>query len=130
QNLISNAIKYTPNGKVLVGCRGKGRSLQIDVYDTGIGIPTNKRKEIFKEFHRLDHGARIARGLGLGLSIVQRMARVLNHGLALDANRGGGSHFSVTVPISDTVAHVGTIANVMASSRMPLEGTLIVCIEN
>jgi Na+/proline symporter/CheY-like chemotaxis protein/PAS domain-containing protein/two-component sensor histidine kinase len=130
QNLTSNAIKYTPQGRVLIGCRRRGKSLQIDVYDRGLGIPETKRRDIFKEFYRLDQGARIARGLGLGLSIVQRMARVLNHGLALDANRGGGSHFSVTVPIADTVAHIGTIANVMAASRMPLEGALIVCVEN
>jgi len=130
QNLTSNAIKYTPQGRVLIGCRRRGKSLRIDVYDRGLGIPETKRRDIFKEFYRLDQGARIARGLGLGLSIVQRMARVLNHGLALDANRGGGSHFSVTVPIADTVAHIGTIANVMAASRMPLEGALIVCVEN
>src|SRR6201999_1151871 len=68
QNLISNAIKYTPRGRVLVGCRRRGASLQIGVYDTGVGIPVLKRTEIFKEFHRLEQGARIARGLGLGLS--------------------------------------------------------------
>jgi CheY-like chemotaxis protein len=130
QNLTSNAIKYTPRGRVLIGCRRRGKSLQIDVYDRGLGIPDTKRRDIFKEFYRLDQGARIARGLGLGLSIVQRMARVLNHGIALDANRSGGSHFSVTVPISDKVTHIGTIANVMAASRMPLEGALIVCVEN
>ena len=79
QNFISNAIKYTPQGRVLVGCRRRGESLQIGVYDTGVGIPPLKRGEIFKEFHRLEQGARIARGLGLGLSIVERLARVLNH---------------------------------------------------
>ena len=82
QNFISNAIKYTPRGRVLVGCRRRGQSLQIGVYDTGVGIPVMKRGEIFKEFHRLEQGARIARGLGLGLSIVERLARVLNHGIA------------------------------------------------
>ena len=87
QNFISNAIKYTPRGRVLVGCRRHGQSLQIGVYDTGVGIPVTKRGEIFKEFHRLEQGARIARGLGLGLSIVERLARVLNHGIAIDANR-------------------------------------------
>jgi CheY-like chemotaxis protein/two-component sensor histidine kinase len=130
QNLISNAIKYTPQGKVLIGCRRRGNSLQIDVYDTGIGIPVGKRKEIFKEFHRLDQGARIARGLGLGLSIVQRMARVLNHDLALDSNRSRGSHFSVTVPTTEIVTHASTIANVISASRTPMQGALIVVIEN
>ena len=63
-------------------------------------FPFVKRGEIFKEFHRLEQGARIARGLGLGLSIVERLARVLNHGIALDSNASGGSFFSVTVPIA------------------------------
>ena len=101
QNFISNAIKYTPQGRVLVGCRRRGQSLQISVYDTGVGIPVLKRGEIFKEFHRLEQGARIARGLGLGLSIVERLARVLNHGIAIDSNASGGSVFSVTVPTAD-----------------------------
>ena len=100
QNFISNAIKYTPRGRVLVGCRRHGQSLQIGVYDTGVGIPVTKRGEIFKEFHRLEQGARIARGLGLGLSIVERLARVLNHGIAIDATASGGSVFSVTVPVA------------------------------
>ena len=105
QNFISNAIKYTPRGRVLVGCRRHGQSLQIGVYDTGVGIPVTKRGEIFKEFHRLEQGARIARGLGLGLSIVERLARVLNHGIAIDATASGGSVFSVTVPVATAINH-------------------------
>src|SRR5580692_1813365 len=77
QNLVSNAIKYTPAGRVLVGCRRRGSCLRIDVCDTGIGIPHSKRRAVFREFHRLDQGARAARGVGLGLSIVERIARVL-----------------------------------------------------
>jgi len=74
QNLISNAIKYTPRGRVLVGCRRHGQSLQIGVYDTGVGVPILKRGEIFKEFHRLEQGARIARGLGLGAALTPGVA--------------------------------------------------------
>ncbi len=66
QNLVSNAIKYTPAGRVLVGCRRRGAQLRIDVCDTGIGIPHAKRRAVFEEFHRLDQGARVARGVGLG----------------------------------------------------------------
>src|SRR5581483_11728294 len=109
QNFISNAIKYTPHGRVLVGCRRGGESLQISVYDTGVGIPPLKRGEIFKEFHRLEQGARIARGLGLGLSIVERLARVLGHGIALDSNRSGGSFFSVTVPVAEAINHTAAV---------------------
>ncbi len=130
QNLISNAIKYTPKGRVLVGCRRKGKALEIGIYDTGLGIPVAKRAEIFKEFHRLDQGARIARGLGLGLSIVERLARVLNHGIAVDSNRSGGSRFAVTMPIAKTVTHTAALSGANISSKTPMSGTLIVCIEN
>jgi CheY-like chemotaxis protein len=133
QNLISNAIKYTPQGRVLIGCRRHGQSLRIDVYDTGVGIPIRKRGEIFKEFHRLEQGARIARGLGLGLSIVQRLARVLDHKIALDSNRSGGSVFSVTVPIAPALNHASHTTAVTSStplSHAPMSGALIVCIEN
>src|SRR6187551_3792746 len=130
QNLISNAIKYTPRGRVLVGCRRHGQSLQIGVYDTGVGIPVTKRGEIFKEFHRLEQGARIARGLGLGLSIVERLARVLNHGIALDSNVSGGSFFSVTVPVATAIDHTAAVTSATPLSRTPMSGALIVCIEN
>ncbi|MBR0714204.1 PAS domain-containing hybrid sensor histidine kinase/response regulator [Bradyrhizobium liaoningense] len=130
QNLISNAIKYTPRGRVLVGCRRHGESLKICVYDTGVGIPVVKRAEIFKEFHRLEQGARIARGLGLGLSIVERLARVLNHGIAIDANTGGGSVFSVTVPTASAVTHTAAVTSATPLARTPISGALIVCIEN
>ncbi|WP_424629148.1 NahK/ErcS family hybrid sensor histidine kinase/response regulator [Bradyrhizobium sp. SYSU BS000235] len=130
QNLISNAIKYTPKGRVLVGCRRKGTSLQIGIYDTGLGIPILKRGEIFKEFHRLDQGARIARGLGLGLSIVERLARVLNHGIAVDSTHSGGSRFSVMLPIAQTVTFTAALSGTSVSTQTPMSGTLIVCIEN
>ncbi len=130
QNFISNAIKYTPRGRVLVGCRRRGQSLQVGVYDTGVGIPVLKRGEIFKEFHRLEQGARIARGLGLGLSIVERLARVLNHGIALDANASGGSVFSVTVPTAKAVNYTAAVTSATPLSKTPMSGSLIVCIEN
>ena len=88
QNLVSNAIKYTPKGRVLVGCRRRGGKLRIDVYDTGLGIPQSKQRAIFQEFHRLDQGAKVARGLGLGLSIVERIARVLDHKIDLRSSAG------------------------------------------
>src|SRR6201987_4501703 len=130
QNFISNAIKYTPQGRVLVGCRRRGQSLQIGVYDTGVGIPVLKRGEIFKEFHRLEQGARIARGLGLGLSIVERLARVLHHGIALDSNVSGGSFFSVMVPTAKAINHTAAVTSATPLSKTPMSGSLVVCIEN
>jgi Na+/proline symporter/signal transduction histidine kinase len=130
QNFISNAVKYTPQGRVLVGCRRRGESLQIGIYDTGVGIPPLKRGEIFKEFHRLEQGARIARGLGLGLSIVERLARVLNHGIAIDSNPSGGSVFSVTVPTAKAINHTAAVTSATPLSRTPISGARIVCIEN
>jgi CheY-like chemotaxis protein len=130
QNFISNAIKYTPHGRVLVGCRRRGQSLQLGVYDTGVGIPPLKRGEIFKEFHRLEQGARIARGLGLGLSIVERLARVLNHGIALNSNASGGSVFSVTMPIAKAIDYTAAVTSATPLSKTSMSGALIVCIEN
>ena len=96
QNLVSNAIKYTPAGPCW-SAAAPGKRLRIDVYDTGIGIPHSKRRAVFKEFHRLDQGARVARGVGLGLSIVERIARVLDCEVVLKSNFGRGSRFSVEV---------------------------------
>lgn len=98
QNLISNAVKYTVKGRVLVGTRRQGESLRILVADTGIGIPAAKQKTIFQEFERLEAGAKIERGLGLGLSIVERILKVLGHPLDLVSAAGKGSRFTLTLP--------------------------------
>src|SRR5262249_17249347 len=103
QNLVSNAIKYTTQGRVLVGCRVHDGRLRIDAYDTRLGTPQSKRRAVFREFHRLDQGARAARGLGLGLSIVERIGRVLDHPIELQSRHGRGSHFSVTVPLAPSL---------------------------
>ena len=129
-NLISNAIKYTPNGRVLVGCRRRGPRLRLDVYDTGIGIPKSKRQTIFAEFKRLDEGAQVARGLGLGLSIVERIARVLDHKIELTSEVGCGSHFAVRVPLAPAVAAERTIPRPPARGALKLAGLHVICIDN
>ena len=130
QNLVSNAIKYTPEGRVLVGCRRRGDVVRIDVYDTGVGIPQSKWRDIFVEFHRLDQGARIARGLGLGLSIVERVARVLGSSIELESESGRGSHFAVTVPRStDTPMELPARTRPHADSGQ-LAGIAALCIDN
>jgi Na+/proline symporter/CheY-like chemotaxis protein len=130
QNLISNAIKYTPSGRVLVGCRRRGDKLRIEVYDTGIGIPHTKRRAVFREFHRLDQGARVARGVGLGLSIVERIARVLDCEVALKSNVGNGSRFSIEVPRAKAAAGTPKLRALPRLNVGRLDGTVALCIDN
>jgi len=130
QNLVSNAIKYTPAGRVLVGCRRRGDQVRVDVYDTGIGIPQSKRRDVFVEFHRLDQGARIARGLGLGLSIVERVARVLGASIDIESTVGRGSHFSVLVPRSNAMPIALPQRGQPSIDASQLAGTMALCIDN
>ncbi len=130
QNLVSNAVKYTAQGRVLVGCRRRGDYLRIEVYDTGIGIPRSKQRVVFTEFHRLDQGARVARGLGLGLSIVERIARVLDHKVELESAVDRGSHFSVEVPLASTTAQLRARGETKPHDVGQLAGMAVLCIDN
>ena len=130
QNLISNAIKYTPQGRVLIGCRLGGGKLRFDVYDTGLGIPKSKQRAIFQEFHRLDQGAKVARGLGLGLSIVERIARVLDHSVGLESKSGRGSHFSVTVPLAPALPLDTKKQKPQRMEVNQLADLVVLCIDN
>ncbi len=129
QNLVSNAIKYTPSGRVLVGCRRRGTRLRIDVCDTGIGIPQSRQRAVFKEFHRLDQGARVARGVGLGLSIVERIGRVLDCEVLLQSAPERGSRFSVEVPRAAVVAGQPA-ARTPRPEAGSLADTVVLCIDN
>jgi CheY-like chemotaxis protein/anti-sigma regulatory factor (Ser/Thr protein kinase) len=105
QNLVSNAIKYTSEGRVLMGCRRLGGGqLRIEIHDTGPGIPESKRRLVFREFERLDQNAATAPGLGLGLSIVDRIARMLKHTVGLRSSLGKGSVFTITLPVQAMAA--------------------------
>ena len=98
RNLLSNALKYTRHGKVLVGCRRHGHRLSIEVWDTGVGIPEGELQAIFKEYYQLDNTARErSRGLGLGLSIVQRLGKLLDHRVSVRSRPGRGSVFAIEV---------------------------------
>src|SRR5713226_630340 len=130
QNLVSNAIKYTPKGRVLVGCRRRHGRLRIDVHDTGLGIPASKNQAIFQEFHRLDRGAKVARGLGLGLSIVERIARVLDHKIIVSSAVGRGSQFSVEVPLSAVVPARQQQQVAPDVDRVQLSGISVLCLDN
>lgn len=104
QNFLSNAIRYTPRGRVLIGCRRRGGWLRIEVHDQGPGIPEALQQEIFEEFRRLDDGVANDRGAGLGLAIVERIGRLLGHRIGLRSTLGGGSVFSVNVPLGERAA--------------------------
>ncbi len=101
RNLLSNALKYTPRGKILVGCRRRQGKLRIEIWDTGIGIPASELQAIFEEYHQLDNPARErSRGLGLGLSIVRSLGGVLGHPVRVRSLHGKGSVFSIEVPLA------------------------------
>jgi histidine kinase len=104
QNFLSNAVRYTRQGRILVGCRREGDALRIEVHDQGPGIPESRQQEIFEEFRRLDDGDQ--RGAGLGLAIVERIGRVLGHRIGLRSRLGHGSVFWVRVPLGDAAAVV------------------------
>lgn len=132
QNLVSNAIKYTLSGKVIVGARRRGGDVVIQVTDSGIGIPASKFRTVFKEFARLDEGAKTASGLGLGLSIVDRLSRMLHHPVQLISTPGKGTTFRIhLLREADRLTPAkaaGGIANPVASDR--LAGVRVLCIDN
>jgi signal transduction histidine kinase/CheY-like chemotaxis protein len=103
-NLVSNAVRYTERGGVVIGCRHRNGRLRIDVCDSGIGIPEDQRRNIFGEFYQLDSGEKDRRGgLGLGLAIVDRLCGLLDHPFELTSSAGRGSCFSVLVPSAPAV---------------------------
>jgi signal transduction histidine kinase/integral membrane sensor domain MASE1 len=98
-NLVSNAVSYTARGKVVVGCRLRGRHLRIDVFDRGPGIPEDEHISIFREFYQIGGPQRERQGgMGLGLAIVDRLCRLLKHEIDLASALGKGSRFSILVP--------------------------------
>ena len=99
RNLLSNAVRYTDAGGILLGCRRRGDRVHIEVWDTGMGISEEEIPRIFEEYHQ---GATVEKrgGLGLGLAIVQRLGELLAHPVAVHSRRGRGSVFSIDVPLA------------------------------
>lgn len=129
RNLVSNAIRYTRDGRVLLGCRRDGGSLRFEVWDTGIGIPQDRLTKIFEEFHREGRAARIhARGAGLGLAIVERIARVLGHPVAVRSALGKGSVFTLSVPMVACPAALPAAA--LPDGEDDLAGVAILAVDN
>jgi Na+/proline symporter/signal transduction histidine kinase len=132
QNFISNARRYTRTGGVLVGCRRRGGKVAIEVIDTGVGIAESDQKAVFQEFHRLSDGAEhTKRGLGLGLAIVDRVARLLDHEIVLSSELGKGSRFGVVVARASKEEARRTIQAVPERRIMStIDGQVILCIDN
>ncbi|MEE9691793.1 PAS domain-containing hybrid sensor histidine kinase/response regulator [Aeromonas hydrophila] len=130
QNFLTNAFRYNPGGRVLLGCRRLGDKVRIEVWDNGPGIPADKQEAIFDEFSRLDH-SRTAReqGLGLGLAIARGIALVLGHNLTLRSWPGAGSVFAITLNLATRpVATTQVAAPTQRDSQ--LEGIRVLCIDN
>jgi two-component system CheB/CheR fusion protein len=101
RNLLANALKYTKTGKVLVGCRRRPGAVSLEVWDTGVGIADGELLAIFDEYHQIDNDTREqSRGLGLGLSIVRRLAKLLGHRVNVRSHPGKGSVFAVDIALS------------------------------
>ena len=131
QNLVSNAIKYTRKGTVLVGARRRGELVEIQVLDSGIGIAPDKLNTVFREFTRLDEGMREAEGLGLGLSIVDRIARVLRLEIQILSHQHRGTRFSVIMPVAEPMAMEAVVTPLRAAEgNQSLAGLAVLCIDN
>jgi two-component system, sensor histidine kinase len=101
RNLLSNAVRYTNRGRVLIGCRRAGDRISIEVWDTGCGVPLDQQELIFQEFYQIGNPERDrTRGLGLGLAIVQRLTRILGLPMHMESRVDKGSVFKVSVPLA------------------------------
>lgn len=132
QNFISNAIRYTQKGKILLGCRHTGNSIRIEVWDTGVGIPEDKLSEVFEEFRRINNPKHSkVEGLGLGLAITERIAHILEHPISVRSWPGNGTVFSVNVPLGDTSKAIKQQPESRGWTRSKgLEGVNILVVDN
>jgi signal transduction histidine kinase len=128
-NLVSNAVRYTERGGIVVGCRRQAGRLRIDVCDSGVGIAEAQQKSIFTEFYRVASSSRDqADAMGLGLSIVERLSALLDHPISLVSKVGVGSRFSASVPIAAASTQVSV--PIAIAAREQLRGKLVVVIDD
>jgi CheY-like chemotaxis protein len=132
QNLIGNALRYTAHGAVLVGCRRRGADVELQVFDTGPGIPVDKQEAIFGEFRRLEQRSPWGeQGVGLGLAICDRIARLLGHSLLLRSRVGQGSMFAIRVTrVAPQIGHPAEVGARAVAEPGDLGGMRVLCVDN
>ncbi len=131
RNFLSNAIRYTRKGQILLGCRRKATALSIEVWDTGVGIPAAQLEEIFQEFRRLQpQESGQDKGLGLGLAIVDKISGVLGHPINVRSIEGKGSVFSVEVPYGELLPYSEIQGPDLLTQSDGLQGARIWLIDN
>jgi CheY-like chemotaxis protein/anti-sigma regulatory factor (Ser/Thr protein kinase) len=128
-NLISNALRYTYGGRVLVGVRRRGDRVRVDVCDTGSGIPVDSLEDIFLEFHQLGNPERDRRR-GLGLAIVKRLAGLLDHPIEVRSVHGRGSRFSITLPRGSGLRRAGEEQAPAARAGAGLQGRRVLVLDD
>jgi signal transduction histidine kinase/CheY-like chemotaxis protein len=130
-NLVSNSLRYTESGGVLVACRRRGNVAKIEVWDSGIGIPAEQHERIFEEFYQLNNPARDrSRGLGLGLATVRRIVQLLGHPLWLSSTVGKGSRFTIEVPMADPTRVQSVTQTIEQKVPNLIGGKLIIVIDD
>lgn len=131
QNFLSNAIRYTRKGRIVFGCRVREGVCRIEVWDTGPGIPQDKWGEIFQEFRRLkSHQMEFESGLGLGLAIADRLARLLEHPLSIRSWEGRGTVFAVDVPLANNPGEATRSESFVPHKVDGLAGKQVLCVDN
>ena len=134
RNLVSNAIRYTTDGSVLVGCRRRGDRLSLQVWDTGPGIAEDQQTRVFEEFYQVPHGPRTEahqrKGLGLGLAIVKRLADLMGAPVELRSQPGRGTVFSLELPLGKWVPQTQPMLSGKGLLSLTLEGRTIVVVED
>lgn len=127
QNFISNALRYTKSGRILLGCRRHKGLIMVEVWDTGVGIAKQDQEKIFEEFERLPGSSSGNQGLGLGLSIAQRIAHLLGHKISVKSDIGKGSVFRIAIPAGEPQQEV---VNTKTVSDPHLGGLNVLCVDN
>ena len=129
-NLIGNAVRYTLKGKVLIGARRQGDKVRIEVWDTGIGIAAEHLPSLFQEFYQVHNPERDAnKGLGLGLSIVERLCRALEHPVSVHSEPGKGTMFSVTLPLA-APALIAKVKEEQAAEQADSSGRILLAVQD